>query len=183
MHALCGANMSIHHHLARGMIREGTKWGEFWIAQEDDKLVGFMTWTPPGVEPALPKEQHAKLNSPFTEALSEEGKAYTRHAMGEVSPHFVAQCIGPKGKHDHWWLRTAMVRRGYQGRGIRVPGIARNLFEPRRCTRDSYRPSSLALITGGDIYKALGFELRGFRMVPSPWGEWPMYVFYHKPKL
>ena len=36
------------------MILEGVYWGEFWTATEDDELVGFMTWTPPHSEPAIP---------------------------------------------------------------------------------------------------------------------------------
>ncbi|KAI0355013.1 hypothetical protein OH77DRAFT_1496225 [Trametes cingulata] len=181
MRALCGGNMSIHHHLARGMIREGIIWGEFWVAQEDDKLLGFMTWTPPGAEPAIPKDERAKLNAPFTDALSEEARAYNRHTMGEVFPEFVAQCIGPTGKHDGWWLRTAMVRCGHQGKGI-----ARKLFEPVRQKANRHlqsSPGALPTDRRVAIYKALGFELRGFRMVPSLWGEWPLYVFYQKPKL
>lgn len=69
MGALCGGDLTIFPLLARAMIHEGIIWGEFWTAEEDGELVGFMTWTPPGVEPNIPCEilfdaRHA--NAQFT---------------------------------------------------------------------------------------------------------------------
>ncbi|KAI0637439.1 hypothetical protein C8Q77DRAFT_1097570 [Trametes polyzona] len=125
MRALCGGDMSIFPHLARAMIQEGIIWGEFWTAEQDGGLVGFLAWTPPGVEPNMPKEERAKVNAPFVDALSEEGKAYTHGAMGKNFHEFVDSYIGGGGKHSGWWLRTAMVRPDKQGQGI-----ARKLFEP-----------------------------------------------------
>ncbi|KAI0781401.1 hypothetical protein BD413DRAFT_489531 [Trametes elegans] len=179
MYAFCGGDMSIHPHLARAMVIEGIRWGELWTAMEGDELVGYMTWFPPHTELAIPKEERAAVNAPFLNRLSEEGKAYTKNAMGPEFTSFVARCIGDTGKHDGWWLRVAMVRPGKQGQGV-----ARKLFEPVR-RKIAERGEHIALSTTSHrnvaIYKRLGFGLRGFRMMPCQWGDWALYVFYQKP--
>ncbi|EIW60849.1 uncharacterized protein TRAVEDRAFT_120871 [Trametes versicolor FP-101664 SS1] len=179
MGALCGGDLTIFPLLARAMIREGIIWGEFWTAEEDGELVGFMTWTPPGVEPNIPRDERAKVNAEFVEALSEEGKAYSRTAVREDFHNFVAQCVGEKGKDGGWWLRVAMVRPDKQGQGI-----ARKLFEPMRrkaAERDEHIACTTTTLRNVEIYKALGFEHRGSHTFPCKWGDWSLYALYMKP--
>ncbi|KAI8999064.1 hypothetical protein BD414DRAFT_553427 [Trametes punicea] len=172
-------NISIRHHFARMVIREGVDWGEFWTAMEGDELVGFMIWTPPGSEPLIPKDERAKLSAPFLNSLADEGRNYMAKLWTGEFPEFVAQCLGKTSKNDGWWLRIAVVRPDKQGQGI-----ARKLFEPMR-RKASERGEHIACSTAAHrnvaIYKALGFEVRGFRTFQSPSGEWPLYVFYQKP--
>ncbi|KAI9056966.1 hypothetical protein FKP32DRAFT_1585024 [Trametes sanguinea] len=180
MHAACEGNPAARQHMARMMVQDHVKWGEFWTATEGDELVGFMTWFPPNSELAIPCDERAKLAAPFFASLSEEGKKYIAKVMGEDFPQFVAQCTGtPNGKHDGWWLRIAMTRPDKQGQGV-----CRKLVEavrPKVAGRGEFIALSTTDHRNVAIYKALGFELRGFRMFPSAFGEWPLYVFYQKP--
>ncbi|KAH9890601.1 acyl-CoA N-acyltransferase [Cubamyces lactineus] len=175
----CGDDPSTRGALARMMILEGVYWGEFWTATEDDELVGFLTWTPPHSEPAIPKDERAKVVGPFMQALSEERRKYMTELFSGEFPGFVAQCLGPTGKHDGWWLRIAMVRPDKQGQGI-----ARKLLEPMRrkaAERGEHIACSTTAHRNVAIYKALGFDLRGSRTFPSPWGDWELWVLYQKP--
>ncbi|KAI0648333.1 acyl-CoA N-acyltransferase [Trametes meyenii] len=174
MHAMCGGDDTIAHHLSRAWINEGIKWGEFWTAEENDQLVGFMSWMPPGVEQTIQKDERARVNRHFHEALSEEGRTYLASTLVQEFPKLLAESLGPTGKQDGWWLRIAMVRKGWQGKGI-----GRKLLEPVR-RKASERGESIACSTttalNVEIYRKLGFELRGSRTMCSRWGEWPLYV-------
>ncbi|KAI0831695.1 hypothetical protein BC628DRAFT_1310791, partial [Trametes gibbosa] len=178
--SMSGGDISIFPLQARAMIREGIIWGEFWTAEEDGELVGFMTWTPPGVEPKIPCDERAKLSADFFNAVSEEGKEYVRSAMGPQFRDILTQALGENGKDEGWWLRIAMVRPDKQGQGI-----ARKLFEPMRqkaAERNEHIACSTTTSLNVKIYQALGFELRGSRLMPCKWGDWTLYVLQLKPK-
>ncbi|KAH9857590.1 hypothetical protein C2E23DRAFT_881179 [Lenzites betulinus] len=170
---MTGGDLSIFPLQARAMIREGIIWGEFWTAEEDGELVGFMTWTPPGVEPKIPKDERAKIYEDFLDALSDEGREYWS-ASGEQFRDVLAECLGENGKNVGWWLRLAMVRPDRKGRGI-----ARKLLEPMRekaAKRNEHIACSTTTSLNVTIYHALGFELRGSRTMPCKWGDWTLYV-------
>ncbi|KAI0668460.1 hypothetical protein C8Q78DRAFT_1098655 [Trametes maxima] len=179
MHAMCGGDDTIRHHHSRAWIHEGIKWGEFWTAEENGLLVGFMSWMPPGVEQTIRKDERAAVNKRFYEALSEEGRAYLASTVRHQFPKLLTECLGPTGKQDGWWLRIAMVRKGWQGKGI-----CRKLLEPVRLKASENKENIACSTTTAlnvEIYQKLGFELRGSLMMSSQWGNWPLYVLSLKP--
>ncbi|KAF9809791.1 hypothetical protein IEO21_07266 [Rhodonia placenta] len=99
-------------------------------------------------------------------------------------PAFVNHCIGPTGKTDSWWMHQAMVRPDRQRQGIARNLI--NLVREERLYANSFRQAKLkgetlacstTTPTNALVYQAIGFELKEKRDMPSPWGDWPLYVF------
>jgi len=74
-----------------------------------------------------------------------------------------------------YWCNFAFVRADYQGKGV-----AKAMFE-LAYEKAKERGDTMALSTTNirnvEIYQRLGFTLKGFRTMPSPWGDWPAWVF------
>ena len=52
--ALVGNDPSLLPVLTKTWVDDGIAIGELWTAIEDDELVGFMMWTPPGATAKIP---------------------------------------------------------------------------------------------------------------------------------
>ncbi|KAI0935357.1 hypothetical protein AcV7_003819 [Taiwanofungus camphoratus] len=174
--SLSGGDISLLDPMGRAMILAGIPAGEYYAATDDNgQLVGFMFWTSPGQELfSTPEQRELGLND-FMAKLSAEGKEYYKKTYSAEFPQFVESCLGPTGKLNSWWLHMAMVHPDYQRQGIatRLIGLVRE--------KATQKGETLALSTTSaknvHIYKAIGFELKGERIMPSPWGDWPLYVF------
>ncbi|KZT74618.1 hypothetical protein DAEQUDRAFT_201698 [Daedalea quercina L-15889] len=158
--SICGGNRDLIGPMGRGIILAATLGGEIYAATaESGEIVGFAVWMPPGQEILSTPEQRKLGWDDFWSKLSEEGKDWFTNT----------------GKQDSWYLILLMVHPNYQGQGI-----ARKIVDIVR-KKASMQGSMMALSTSQPrnipIYEALDFELRGNKIIPSPWGDWPSYVF------
>ncbi|TFK42238.1 hypothetical protein BDQ12DRAFT_645786 [Crucibulum laeve] len=174
--SLSGGDLSLVDPMARAILLAGAIDGEYYSAtNEEGELVGFTMWMPPGQELFSTEEQRNLAAKIFMAQLSDGGKEYYKTTYTAEFPSFVATKLGSTAKVDSWWLHMAMVRRDYQRKGV-----ARALISPI-LTKAREKGETLALCTTSDrnvpIYVALGFTLKGSKIMPSPWGEWPLYVF------
>ncbi|TFY67072.1 hypothetical protein EVJ58_g1854 [Rhodofomes roseus] len=181
--------------MARAMIRAATLDGEIYTAAEQsDRILGYAVWMPPGQDLLSTPEQRKLGWDDFFEHVSQRGKDwFTKTYATEVSA-FMAGIFGPtvghsfsmnvrssssrKGKVDSWYLNIIMVHPDYHRRGI-----ATKLVDVVR-SKAAANGDTMALSTSSTrnvpIYKALHFDLVGEKMIPSPWGDWPLYVFIQK---
>jgi len=177
--SLTGGDPNLRYPLACAMIRACALEGEFYIAREDDELVGFCLWMPPGKQIFSTHAQCELGLTDFIARLSEKGKEYYRTTYFAEFPKFITLCLGdPKSKF--WWLHTMMVHPAKQSQGV-----GRALMQPVR-EKAAQVSAPLALSTTTELnvpkYMALGLQLIGKRAMPSPWGKWPLYVFSLDPR-
>ncbi|PCH35850.1 hypothetical protein WOLCODRAFT_140107 [Wolfiporia cocos MD-104 SS10] len=175
--SLCGGDARLVGPLARAMLCAGALAGELYIATDigDEQPIGYTMWMPPGQELFSTPEQRALGLEAFMAALPEDGKEYYRTTYTAEFPAFVSSCIGSRGMLDGWWLHMAMVRKDRQRQGI-----LRALLAPVRekaLQNGETLACSTTTQTNALVYQALGFALKGERTMPSPWGEWPLFVF------
>ncbi|KAI0929819.1 hypothetical protein AcW1_008661 [Taiwanofungus camphoratus] len=82
--------------------------------------------------------------------------------------------MGRTGKVDSWWLNMIQVHPDRQRQGIATALIGLVREKAKR------KGETLALSTSNPsnvpIYKAIGFDLKGDRIMPSPWGDWPLFA-------
>ncbi|EPS93640.1 hypothetical protein FOMPIDRAFT_1026458 [Fomitopsis schrenkii] len=151
--------------------------GEFYPAlDENGELVGYALWMPPGRDLFdTPDQRELGLND-FMSRLPEAGKQYYQDVYIKEFPTFVNECMGSaKGKTDAWWLHNLFVRPDKQRQGI-----GRQLIEIVK-QKAQEKGQTLACSTTQDsnahVYESYGFEQKGHKTMPSPWGDWPLYVF------
>ncbi|KAH9843599.1 uncharacterized protein C8Q71DRAFT_729183 [Rhodofomes roseus] len=177
--SICGGDRSLMGTMARAMIRAATLDGEIYTAAEQsDRILGYAVWMPPGQDLLSTPEQRKLGWDDFFEHVSQRGKDwFTKTYATEVSA-FMAGIFGPTGKVDSWYLNIIMVHPDYHRRGI-----ATKLVDVVR-SKAAANGDTMALSTSSTrnvpIYKALHFDLVGEKMIPSPWGDWPLYVFIQK---
>ncbi|KZT63703.1 hypothetical protein DAEQUDRAFT_733533 [Daedalea quercina L-15889] len=176
--SLVGGDKSLVGLMIRSMIKAALHAaGEFYPALDaNDKLVGYALWMPPGRDLFdTPEQRELGLNE-FMKSLPEAGKQYYKDVYMKEFPTFVIECMGnPKGKTDAWWLHNLFVRPDR-----RRQGIGRKLIEAvKQQARE--KGQTLACSTTQDdnalVYRSYGFEQKGVKRMPSPWGDWPLYVF------
>ncbi|OBZ75628.1 hypothetical protein A0H81_04828 [Grifola frondosa] len=170
--SLCGGDISLLGLQARAILQAGIFAGEYYAAtDENGNILAFTMWMPPGQEMLSTPEQRALGFEEFIARLPQAGKEYFKNVYLAEFPGFVASCLGTTGKLDSWWLHMAMVVPEW-----RRQGIAKALIGFVRA-KAAQKGETLALSTTASknvpIYRALGFELKGERVMPSPWGDWP----------
>uniref|UniRef100_A0A8H7Y4C3 N-acetyltransferase domain-containing protein n=1 Tax=Psilocybe cubensis TaxID=181762 RepID=A0A8H7Y4C3_PSICU len=195
--SLSGGDKSLMKLQALAMLRAGILAGEYYTAtNKDGKLIGYTLWMPPGREIFSTEEERQLGFNEFMARLPDQGKEYFRTTFLAHFPGFVNSILGPtvgftqdialivnehglsvypQGKLDSWWLHMAMVDRNYQKMGITRALI--NLVREKA----SVSGDTLACSTTNDnnvpVYLALGFTHRGRKIMPSPWGDWPVHLF------
>ncbi|OSC98582.1 hypothetical protein PYCCODRAFT_1447335 [Trametes coccinea BRFM310] len=183
--ALTGGNMSLLPDLGGVMIRAlaltpGV--GDLFTARDETgSLVGFTLFSLPGQLLLSTEEQQKHGMFEFMGKLSPEGQKYYAETMGKEVPKVNDEVIGIKDvEKSTYWCNFAMVRADYQGKGV-----ARALFD--LATKEAAKTGATMALTTTNarnvpIYEKLGFELRGQRVMPSPWVDWPMWFFVKKTK-
>ncbi|TFY61698.1 hypothetical protein EVJ58_g4354 [Rhodofomes roseus] len=158
--SLVGGETTLLGSMARSMIKAAVLVaGEYYPAlDENGELAGYALWMPPGRDLFdTPEQRELGLNE-FMASLPEAGKQYYK----DVS------------KTDAWWLHNLFVRPDRQRQGI-----GRQLIEVVK-QKAKEQGQTLACSTTQDynalVYKAYGFEQKGLRTMPSPWGDWPLVV-------
>jgi len=174
--SLSGGDKSLMKLQALAILRGAAFGGEYYTATTPEgELIGYTLWMPPGQELFTTEEQRKPGFYDFMTRLSEAGKEYFRTTYLAHFPGFVNGILGPTGKRDAWWLHMAMVRPDHQKKGITRALI--NLVREKA----SKSGDTLACSTTNDdnvpVYLALGFTHRGKKIMPSPWGDWPVHLF------
>ncbi|KAI0938554.1 hypothetical protein AcV5_000206 [Taiwanofungus camphoratus] len=169
--------------MARAMIKPiALVAGEMYTAtDEDGALVGFTLWLPPGRNVWETEEQRQLGFYAFLETLPEEGKKYYPTVLGEEFPKVIDEFLGiPDAELNCYWCSFAFVRSDYQGKGI-----AKALFQ--LVFNKAKEGETMALgttnIRNVPIYEKMGFTVKGHKVMPSPWGDWPAWIFARGTKV
>ncbi|KAF9562254.1 hypothetical protein CPC08DRAFT_706773 [Agrocybe pediades] len=174
--SLAGGEVSLMNLEALALLRAGVHSGEYYEATDDqDALVGYTLWMPPGKEMFSTAEQRALGFDEFMSKLSVEAAHYFKTKYVAEFPAFVASLLGPTGKLDSWWLHMAMVKSTHQRHGV-----LRALVDLVREKADANGEYLATCTTNDDnikVYTSLGFGYKGSTLMSSPWGEWPIHVF------
>ncbi|KAF9528138.1 hypothetical protein CPB83DRAFT_894624 [Crepidotus variabilis] len=173
--ALTGGEISLVAVMALSILRAGAlAGGEFYTAtNEEGEIIGFTLWMPPGQDMFSTEQQRSLGFQDFLSKMPEIGKEYFKTTYLAQFPGFVDEHLGPAGKKESWWMHMCFVRPEYQRQGV-----ARALIE---LVHEKASNHLLACTSTSDeniaVYKAIGFTHRGTRIMPSPWGEWPIHLF------
>ncbi|KAI0929784.1 hypothetical protein AcW1_008638 [Taiwanofungus camphoratus] len=122
---------------------------------------------------STPEERKLGFND-FFARLSEEGREYYKSAYVGKFTRFVTGCMGRTGKVDSWWLNMIQVHPDRQRQGIATALIG--LVREKAKRKGETLALSASNPSNVPIYKAMGFDLKGDRIMPSPWGDWPLYL-------
>ncbi|KAI0340439.1 hypothetical protein BDW22DRAFT_1486269 [Trametopsis cervina] len=162
--------------MGRAMLRAGILAGEYYEAtdEKDGSLLGYLMTMPPGQDLFSTDEQRALGLTEFMANLSPEGKEYYRTTYLAEFPAFVNACLGPTGKLDSWYIHMVMVQREHQGRGI-GKGLISQVVEKASRSGDVIAMSTTTEVNSV-IYQKCGLTLLDKKIMPSPWGEWPLYI-------
>ncbi|EMD31799.1 hypothetical protein CERSUDRAFT_119368 [Gelatoporia subvermispora B] len=181
-HALTTGKPELIDGMARASIRPiALVAGEMYTAvDENDALIGFTLWLPPGSNIWTTEEQRQMGLDQFLETLSPEGQEYYTNVLGKEFPGLVDGFLGIEhAETNMYWCNFAMVREDYQGKGI-----LRAMFE-HVFPKAQELGATMGLATTSPrnvaIYNKLGFTTRGEKVMQSPWGEWPVWVFSREP--
>ncbi|KAH9838985.1 uncharacterized protein C8Q71DRAFT_703475, partial [Rhodofomes roseus] len=185
--SLVGGETTLLGSMARSMIKAAVLVaGEYYPAlDENGELAGYALWMPPGR--VLFDTRGSSITRMSYVRRPEVEDVLTNKYFKEF-PGFVNKCMGsPKSKTDAWWLHNLFVRPDRQRQGI-----GRQLIEVVKQKVGTYSAPEPSHLTSGQgqtlacsttqdynalVYKAYGFEQKGLRTMPSPWGDWPLYVF------
>ncbi|KAH9916234.1 hypothetical protein B0H21DRAFT_895860 [Amylocystis lapponica] len=178
MISFTGGNLSLLPDVARAMLTPvALVSGEMYTAtDENGVLVGFTLWLPPGQEGLTSEEERQMGFYTLLSRLSDEGKDYFSSVIGKEFPAFIDESTGiPQTHLNAWWCSAAMVSADYQGKGL-----AKAMFElvsEKVKKTGALMALSTTNVRNVEIYKRLGFELKGHRVMKSPWTDWPLWVF------
>ncbi|KAI0041332.1 hypothetical protein FA95DRAFT_709287 [Auriscalpium vulgare] len=179
--AFTAGNISLIEVMARAMIKPiAFVAGDMYTATDDKgELVGFTLFLPPGQNLFITEEQRQLGFYDFMGQLSDEGKVYYPTVLGKDFPAFIDESVGIKETElNTYWCSFAMVRKDYQGKGV-----AKAMFELAfEKAKTLGVPVALATtnIINVTIYEKIGFELKGYKIMPSPWADWPAWIFATK---
>ncbi|KAH9943864.1 hypothetical protein B0H21DRAFT_823407 [Amylocystis lapponica] len=87
---------------------------------------------------------------------------------------FIDESTESRRRPEYWWCSAAMVSVDYQGKGWSRPCSSWSL---RRQGNRALMALSNTNIHNVEIFERLGFELKGHRVMKSPWTDWPLWVF------
>ncbi|KZT08580.1 uncharacterized protein LAESUDRAFT_723445 [Laetiporus sulphureus 93-53] len=165
--------------MARAMIKPiALVVGDMYTAtDESGKLAGFTLWLPPGRNLYdTGKEQLEMGYLDLMDKLPEEGRAYFAETMGKDFPKVIDSKTGIESTElNTYWCSFAFVKAEYQGKGV-----TRAMFE-LAFEKAKRLGATMALATTAErnvaIYQKLGFELKGYELMPSQWMPWPVWIF------
>ncbi|KAH9934019.1 uncharacterized protein BXZ73DRAFT_45873 [Epithele typhae] len=179
--ALTGGNMSILPQLGGVMIRpvslcEGVG-HTFSARDETGRLVGFLCLTLPGQLILSTEEMRQCGMYEYLATLSPEGRRYFTETVAVRFSELTDEVLGiPEVQRKAYWCNAAMVREDWQGKGL---GKAMFQLAFREAAKLG---AAVALSTTNArnvaIYEKIGFECKGTRPMPSPWGDWNIWYFY-----
>lgn len=175
--SITGGNLALLPALARAMINATALiCGEMYaVTDENGALVGYTLWVPPG-RVLFDSEDQRRLG--FTEVMkemSEEGKEYYERVLGVEFPEFLDESIGiTQAEMNCYWCNFAMIKEDYQNKGLATAMFA--LVEEKAKKTGAIMALSTSEDFTSKIYQGMGFELQGYKMMPSPWKDWPSYV-------
>ncbi|KAI0089627.1 hypothetical protein BDY19DRAFT_943404 [Irpex rosettiformis] len=161
--------------MGRAMLRAGIHSGEYYEAKDaSGGLIGFLMTMPPGQDLFSTEEQRALGLTEFMAKLSPEGKEYYKTTYLAEFPAFVNKCLGPTGKLDSWYIHIVMVQREHQGKGVGKSLI--DQVVEKATTQGDVIAMSTTTALNATIYQKCGLTLLDQKIMPSPWGEWPLYI-------
>lgn len=181
--ALTGGDISLLPVLARAMIKPiALQIGDMYTAtDENGKVVGFQMWVPPGRLLFNTEEQRKLGFEDFLSQLSDEAKLYCPQTLGKDFPHAIDILAGmDQTELNTYWCNFNFVAEDWWQKGISkaMTGLAYRKAKANGWT--------MALATthtrNVDIYKRLGFELKGLRDFTSPWNVWQAWIYVWKTK-
>jgi len=156
-------------------LRAGALGGEFYTATDSSgDLLGYALTMPPGTELFSTEEQRQLGFYDFMNKLSDEGKKYYETTMVEYRD-WADKTIAPVTGIGSWWIYLLMIRRDQQGKGIGSSLV--RLIRDKAAKNDEALGLATSNSINVEIYKKMGFELRGHMAVPSPWKEWDAWLF------
>ncbi|KAJ6519391.1 hypothetical protein C8R45DRAFT_1204575 [Mycena sanguinolenta] len=183
-------NFSLLDGFFRASIRAGALGGDIHVATEgaDSNMIrGMALWWGPGVEPfstSVFTSRHSQPLKPgssddqrrelysFVSRLSVEAQEWHRTTYRPEFANLTEKLLGPQGKLDSWYLNLLAVDPNH-----RRQGVARALIDAVRTKATS---SELVLAATNelsvDIYRRLGFSVRGSMIMSGPQGEFPVFV-------
>ncbi|KZT03169.1 uncharacterized protein LAESUDRAFT_729408 [Laetiporus sulphureus 93-53] len=167
--SLVVGDRSLISSMARAMIKPiALVVGDMYTAtDESGKLAGFTLWLPPG------RNLYDTLR---WATLTEEGKTYFAETMAKDFPKMIDSKTGIESTElNTYWCSFAFVKAQYQGKGV-----ARAMFEVA-FEKAKTLGATMALATTAErnvtIYQKLGFELKGYELMPSQWMPWDAWIF------
>ncbi|PCH43237.1 acetylornithine deacetylase [Wolfiporia cocos MD-104 SS10] len=181
--ALTGGNTNLLQDLAESMIRPiAFQIGDMYTAtDENGDMVGFTMWIPPGKQLLSTEDQMRLGYTDFMSKLPDEVKSYSATTLGHDFPKVIDGFTGIENTElNCYWCDFNFVKAEFQRKGV-----AKSMFQlaSKKAQQNGY---SMALATTNirnvAIYERLGFEMKGFQEMPSPWGAWPAWVFLCKPE-
>ncbi|KAL6297865.1 hypothetical protein BKA93DRAFT_813721 [Sparassis latifolia] len=180
--ALTGGNPTIISIMVRAMIKPlALVSGEMYTATDQSGvMVAFTLCTRPGRNLFDTEDQLELGYQDLMKVLSEEGKAYHSQALKKDFPAFIDESIGITNTElNGYWCNFAFVRKDYQGKGI-----AKALF---KLAFDKANGETFGLATTNpinvQIYEKIGLELKGYKLMKSPWIDWPVWIFAKKVEI
>ncbi|KAI0697346.1 hypothetical protein BC835DRAFT_1526866 [Cytidiella melzeri] len=89
-------------------------------------------------------------------------------------PAFVNFCLGPT--LDSWYIHMVMVSPEHQWKGVGKSLINQVVEKASRRSGDVIAMSTTTALNAM-IYQKCGLTLLGHEIMPSQWGDWPLYIF------
>lgn len=179
--SVTGGNLDLFPGWARGVVAASALIaGDMYAAiDEDNTLVGFALWIPPGRVPLDTEEERQLGFNQFWEKLSPEGRDYIENVLGKEFPKHLEESFGfAEAEKSTYWCNFAMVREDYQNKGVATAIF--DLVYAKAKETGTIMALATSLEKTSKIYQSMGFELKGFRVMPSPWKDWPSYVLLRR---
>lgn len=182
--SLIGGDPSLTTVMARAMIKpQALVSGEMYAAMDKSgTLVGFTLWLRPGRDMYdFEGDQETEMGlDEFKSKLSDGGK-YFDEVLGKEFPKVIDSFTGIEDTpRNTYWCNFAFVRADWHGKGV-----AKAMFTIA-CEKAKEIGVPLGLVTANSrnlkIYERMGFELKGHKLMSSPWRPWDAWVFLKETK-
>jgi len=180
--ALTGGDVRILPYLIRAMVGGiAFMCGEIYAAfNEHGIMVGFQGWVPPG-QALFSTEKQRELLADFMSRISEETKEFFGTMMGEEFPKIVDKFTGIENcELNAYWCNFNFVAAEYQQQGI---SAAMSELVYRKAELNGWTMAlSTTSVRNIAIYNHLGFRLKGYRNMASPFIDCPVWIFLRRPQ-
>ncbi|EMD31941.1 hypothetical protein CERSUDRAFT_119274 [Gelatoporia subvermispora B] len=175
--SLSGGDPELIDPMVRAMVQAGRIAGEYYTATDvSGELLGYALWMPPGQQMFSTSEQREAGLNDFMGRISQKGRDYFHNEYLVIFREFAAKCLGSTKIIDTWYLHILMVRADKRKQGIARALV--NLVVKQATQNGEVLALTATKADNVPVYKALGFELKGERIMPSPWQEYPVYIFH-----
>jgi len=148
---------------------------------EKGEVVGYGLCVPPGHELYDTEEQRELGHNEFMQRLSVEGKHYYSTSMSEFG-EWASKTMAPVTVLNSYYIYLLMVIPEYQRKGIGSAII--NMIKEKAAKNGDPIGLATDIPSNVEVYKQMGFDVRGHKAMPSPWGDWTgwMFTLETKPK-